>query len=170
MTDLTSTTDSLIPKESPRSSFWTILRLPGLISYGCAYFCLKLIRYALLFWLPYYLTVSLAYSKETAGKHQAFLTTIGYLSTSFELGGIIGVVIAGWMSDRLVPGNRVLIAAPMVLMIAVCLVLYLLFGSLGIVANALTMGAVGCIMNDHSSLKFGNLRFPNFNEEDYHSC
>ena len=32
-----------------------LLRGPRILSYGACYFCLKLIRYSLLFWLPYYL-------------------------------------------------------------------------------------------------------------------
>lgn len=49
------------------SHSFLICSLAGILNYGAAYFCLKLIRYSLLFWLPYYLSVALQYEKETAG-------------------------------------------------------------------------------------------------------
>jgi sugar phosphate permease len=66
------------------------LREPRLYSYGACYFCLKLIRYSLLFWLPYYL--STAASLDTS--------TSGYVSTAFEVGGVAGSVLLGALSDR----------------------------------------------------------------------
>ncbi len=67
-----------------------LLRDPRILSYGAAYFCLKLIRYSLLFWLPYYLHTSAGF--DTAAS--------GYLSTSFEIGGALGAVGLGFVSDR----------------------------------------------------------------------
>jgi sugar phosphate permease len=61
-----------------------------LYSYGACYFCLKLIRYSLLFWLPFYLHTVAGFAEAQSG----------YLSTSFELGGVLGSAGLGWLSDR----------------------------------------------------------------------
>ena len=66
------------------------LRSVRLYSYGACYFCLKLIRYSLLFWLPYYLSTDAALSPSASG----------YVSTAFEVGGVIGSVALGALSDR----------------------------------------------------------------------
>ena len=58
--------------------------------YGASYFFIKLIRYCLLFWLPFYLERVLGYAKDDAG----------YDSTAFEIGGVVGTIALGWLSDR----------------------------------------------------------------------
>src|SRR5262249_53888568 len=66
------------------------LASPMLWCFGASYFAIKLIRYSLLFWLPYYLSDDLAYSPSAAG----------YLSTAFEVGGIVGVIGTGLFTHR----------------------------------------------------------------------
>ena len=67
-----------------------VLRDRLLWSYGASYFFIKYVRYALLFWLPYYLSSTLGYAADRAA----------YLSTGFEVGGIVGVIAIGSLSDR----------------------------------------------------------------------
>lgn len=74
------------------------LRNPTLYCYGACYFCIKLIRYSLLFWLPYYL--------HTAGGLDE--TESGFLSTSFEIGGTLGSIGLGWLSDRVTSARSAL--------------------------------------------------------------
>jgi sugar phosphate permease len=73
---------------------WTklreVLRLPILYSYGACYFCIKLIRYSLLFWLPFYLHTANGFDEVESG----------YLSTGFEVGGVLGCIAVGYVSDR----------------------------------------------------------------------
>ncbi len=66
------------------------LRSPVLWAFGVSYFFIKYVRYALLFWLPYYLSGTLGYADEHAG----------YVSTAFEAGGTVGVIAIGVLSDR----------------------------------------------------------------------
>jgi len=120
-------------------------RLPGIINLGAAYFCLKLIRYTLLFWLPFYLTKKLGYAEDTAG----------YLSTSFEAGGIAGAIIIGWLSDKYAAGRRVIFAAPMVLLIGGGLLLYQVVGGWGMAFNAGAMAIVGFLLFGPDSLLSG---------------
>jgi sugar phosphate permease len=82
--------------------------------YGFAYFFIKLIRYSVLFWLPYYLHTALGLNE----------TASGYLSISFEVGGIAGAVSIGIISDRLPHLSRSIVAATGLLGLAAALLLY----------------------------------------------
>jgi len=97
-----------------------------------SYFCIKLIRYALLFWLPYYLSNVLKYPE----------TTAGYMSTWFEVGGIFGGIILGWISDKY-QGPRVMVAAPCILMVGVGLGLFQYFSGEGLILAGICMSLVG---------------------------
>ena len=66
------------------------LRNPVLWAFGASYFFIKYVRYALLFWLPYYLSGTLGYAVDRAA----------YVSNAFEAGGIVGVIAIGILSDR----------------------------------------------------------------------
>ncbi len=63
---------------------------------GAFYFFLKLIRYALWSWAPFFLEKNFGLAGDDAG----------YLSTLFDVFGIVGVVVAGVLSDRLFRGRR----------------------------------------------------------------
>ncbi len=121
--------------EPQRVGFAAMIREPVVWSLGLAYFGLKLIRYSLLFWLPYYLT-KIGYDEGTAG----------YLSTAFEAGGIIGAIGVGWLSDKQFAGARARLLVPMLVALAGALGLYRLVGETGIVANALSMALVGFLL------------------------
>ncbi len=120
------------PRAAP---FREMMRIKRLWALGAAYFGLKLIRYTLLFWLPYYLEKSLGYDQETAG----------YASTSFEVGGVLGVVLVGWMSNRW-STNRSKLIAPILFALAAALFLYQWVGAAGLVPNVLVMALVGFML------------------------
>jgi sugar phosphate permease len=111
----------------------SILRSPVLWSLGTAYFWVKLIRYSILFWLPYYLNVVLHYSKAQAG----------YQSVSFEVGGILGAIVVGFLSDRYFPGRRRTIAAIMLALLAGALLLYTHLAPISATLNFIGMAIVG---------------------------
>jgi sugar phosphate permease len=67
-----------------------VLKSPTLWLFGASYFFIKLVRYALLFWLPYYLATAQGYSTATAAK----------VSMAFDGGGILGVILIGRLADR----------------------------------------------------------------------
>jgi sugar phosphate permease len=90
-----------------------VLASPVLLSYGACYFCLKLIRYSLLFWLPYYLHTSAGFAEAQSG----------YLSTSFEIGDVAGSVGLGYLSDR-GTRSRARVAFVSILALAAALLLY----------------------------------------------
>jgi sugar phosphate permease len=110
-----------------------VLHSPVLWSLSAAYFCLKLIRYSILFWLPYYLNKVLGYSKAQAG----------YQSISFEVGGIVGSIVIGYISDRYFPGRRRYVASFMVAALACALLLYTRLAPISVLLNFCGMALVG---------------------------
>jgi sugar phosphate permease len=80
-----------------------LLRKRSLWMVSVSYFFLELTRYAFLFWLPLYMVERLRYS----------LRLSGYLSSFYELVGILGALIAGYASDRLAGSRRAAVAAVM---------------------------------------------------------
>lgn len=121
-------------REERRRQTGRVLGTPLLWNLGLAYFGLKLIRYSLLFWLPLYLHRQLGYSQ----------TRAGYTSLSFELGGVVGAVAAGALSDRL--GRRGPVLLVMTMLLALALVLYIKVGALGTAFNFCAMALVGFLL------------------------
>jgi sugar phosphate permease len=113
-----------------------VLRSFTVWCYGASYFCIKLIRYSLLFWLPYYLEKVLHYARDDAA----------YFSSSFEIGGVVGTIVLGLLSDRLKHIPRSVIAATSLVCLAVALFVFLQVGASGRVANFLAMAVVGAFL------------------------
>ncbi len=112
-----------------------LLRAPAVWAYGGCYFGLKLIRYSLLFWLPYYLATQLGYAEDEAG----------YLSTAFEGGGIAGAIATGFIADRFFADARPRLLVPMIALLAIVLVA---FGQLqhGPVTLTFTIAMIGLLI------------------------
>lgn len=84
---------SLSPESSgnPHAvSFWTCLQIPGVVEYSLCLGFAKLVSYTFLYWLPRYITQSTVNSSESSA----------YLSVPFDLGGMFGAILAGYLSDR----------------------------------------------------------------------
>jgi sugar phosphate permease len=128
-----------------RAAVRAVLRSPLLWCIGASYFAMKLIRYSLLFWLPYYLVDDLGYAPGSAG----------YLSTAFELGGIAGVVGIGLLSHRLSRVSRPLLASITLVGLSGLLVAYQLVAKQGPLANALGLGLVGAFLFGPDSILSG---------------
>ena len=63
---------------------------------GCCYFVFKFLRYALDSWSPLAIKELFALPE----------TDAGYISTAFDWVGFLGVLFAGWASDRFFEGRR----------------------------------------------------------------
>jgi OPA family glycerol-3-phosphate transporter-like MFS transporter 3 len=84
-------------------NFCTALLLPGVIPYSLCYAFLKLVNYSFFFWLPFYL-------------HNAYgmaETAADTLSIWYDIGGIVGGTVAGFISDRI--QMRAVVSMPMLL-------------------------------------------------------
>jgi len=119
----------------PRLESLRALASPRAWNLGLAYFCLKLIRYSLLFWLPLYLHRALGYKEASAG----------YQSLSFELGGAAGALVTGVWSDR-VSARRGIVMVAMAIGLALSLALYINVAALGAAANFAGLALVGFML------------------------
>jgi sugar phosphate permease len=142
-----TTADGAKVKASPELSAArrALLRSPVIWSYGFAYFCLKLIRYSLLLWLPYYLEKVLHYEKVQAAN----------VSNAFEIGGIAGTILIGLLSDRLHMVPRAAIAAVSILGLAGAFWIYPVLGHAGLVPNFLGLALIGFLLFGPDSLISG---------------
>ncbi|HTB75249.1 MAG TPA: MFS transporter [Polyangiaceae bacterium] len=113
--------------------------------YGASYFFIKLIRYSLLFWLPFYLETVLQYAPAQAG----------YFSTSFEIGGVVGTIALGALSDRLPGVSRSVVCATSLVGLAVALFVYTQVGGIGHATNFAAMALVGALLYGPDSLLSG---------------
>lgn len=133
------------PTEAQKAARRHVLGSFTVWCYGASYFCIKLIRYSLLFWLPFYLETVLHYARKDAG----------YFSTSFEIGGIAGTLALGALSDRLQHIPRSVFAAASLVGLAGALYLYLQIGGSGQMANFLAMALVGALLFGPDALLSG---------------
>lgn len=131
------------------------LKNPTLYCYGACYFCIKLIRYSLLFWLPYYLHTA-------AGLGE---TESGFLSTSFEIGGTVGSIGLGWLSDhvgasrasvhRKRRNHRALASAISLLGLAITLLIYARIEHASVAVHFVSLAFVGALLFGPDALLSG---------------
>uniref|UniRef100_A0A8C7FBL6 Solute carrier family 37 member 1 n=1 Tax=Oncorhynchus kisutch TaxID=8019 RepID=A0A8C7FBL6_ONCKI len=155
-------TFALVKSESEPSaiSFMGALRIPGVIEFSLCLLFAKLVSYTFLFWLPLYITKAAHLDAKKAGE----------LSTLFDVGGIVGGILAGVISDKL--GKRATTCAVMLLLAAPTLYGFSMISEFGLgptigmllVCGGLVNGpyalittAVSADLGTHKSLK-GNSR------------
>ncbi len=109
------------------------LKNPVVWMLGFSYFGMKLIRYCIDFWAPFFLETSLHYPREQAG----------YMSTALQVGGIVGAIGIGWISDRWFPTKRGAVACVTTVVLAVSLAIYAKTAALGMVPNLLGLALIG---------------------------
>uniref|UniRef100_A0A8D3B506 Solute carrier family 37 member 1 n=1 Tax=Scophthalmus maximus TaxID=52904 RepID=A0A8D3B506_SCOMX len=141
-------------------SFMGALRIPGVIEFSLCLLFAKLVSYTFLFWLPLYITKAAHLDAKEAGD----------LSTLFDVGGIVGGILAGVISDKL--GKRATTCAVMLLLSAPTLYGFSMISEFGLgptigmllVCGGLVNGpyalittAVSADLGTHKSLK-GNAR------------
>ena len=108
-----SATQVALDAEARQVAQRTALRNPVLWAFGASYFFIKYVRYALLFWLPYYLHGTLGYAVDRAA----------YVSNAFEAGGVVGVIVLGILSDRVRRWSRAALSMLSLLGLALALLL-----------------------------------------------
>ncbi|MEA1950565.1 MAG: MFS transporter [Planctomycetota bacterium] len=82
-------TPQLEPEGSWKTLF-TVISNPTILALGAVYFLLKPTRYAILFWGPKYINSKLGTN----------MTESGIIGGLFEAAGIVSILLAGWISDR----------------------------------------------------------------------
>jgi sugar phosphate permease len=112
-----------------------VLASPALRSIALCYFCLKLMRYTFLFWLPLYMVEKLHYGDAEAG----------YTSSIYELVGFLGVPLAGYLSDRVMRGRRFPVAVVMLFALAAACLIFPQLSAFSRVGNWVAIGLVGIL-------------------------
>jgi OPA family sugar phosphate sensor protein UhpC-like MFS transporter len=127
----------------------------NIVVVGVYYFFLKLIRYALWSWAPFFLAKNYGMKGDDAG----------YISTLFDVFGIPGVILTGWLSDRFFDSRRAGVSLLMtLLLLSSCVVLYT-FGSLSVTVFAVCIAVAGfalygpdALMTGAGAMDIGNRR------------
>ncbi|KAL1523725.1 hypothetical protein AB1Y20_018655 [Prymnesium parvum] len=85
------------------------LSLPGLKSVGAAYTLVKMSRYCLMFWLPYFLSKHVGMDAATAA----------VMAAVFDVAGVIGSISSGFLCDAVFGGQMILSTLPFIITAAV---------------------------------------------------
>ncbi|XP_035859709.1 glucose-6-phosphate exchanger SLC37A1 isoform X1 [Sander lucioperca] len=132
----------VVKRESEPSaiSFMGALRIPGVIEFSLCLLFAKLVSYTFLFWLPLYITKAAHLDAKKAGD----------LSTLFDVGGIVGGILAGVISDKL--GKRATTCAVMLLLAAPTLYGFSMISEFGLGPTIGMLLVCGCLVNGPYSL------------------
>lgn len=139
-------TAGLLGKEQPHS-FTDLWRIPVVLEIAVAMFCLKLVRYCMYMWLPFYLLDYLHYTKPEAG----------WFSTVFEVGGVFGSALLGIMIDRMFNGQVLFGTTVSAACSTVSLLLFFWTGNWGLIPNCIFMGAAGAFNCGPDTILGGSL-------------
>lgn len=111
------------------------LKIPGVIEFSLCLFFAKLVSYTFLYWLPRYIKVSTSFSA----------TDSANLSTLFDVGGILGGIIAGVISDN--TGASATTCTVMLLVAIPMLFVYEMFGNISLACNIVLLMICGLLVN-----------------------
>ncbi|CAD6262753.1 unnamed protein product [Miscanthus lutarioriparius] len=114
-------------------------RIPGVAPFAlCLFFC-KLVAYTFLYWLPFYI------SHTAIGGQYLSDSEAGVLSTLFDVGGVVGGILAGHISDHL--DARALTAASFTFSAIPALFFYRIYGNVSLAWNIALMFVTGMLVN-----------------------
>ncbi|XP_067848351.1 glucose-6-phosphate exchanger SLC37A1 [Heptranchias perlo] len=116
-------------------SFLGALRIPGVVEFSLCLLFAKLVSYTFLFWLPMYL----------ANKEHFDAKKAGDLSTLFDVGGIIGGILAGLISDY--TRKRATTCGVMLLLAAPTLYIFSAIGYMGLKTIIVMLIVCGALVN-----------------------
>ncbi|KAK7827269.1 putative glycerol-3-phosphate transporter 1 [Quercus suber] len=119
--------------------FITAWKIPGVAPFALCLFFAKLVAYTFLYWLPFYTTHTAIDGKYLSS------TTAGNLSTLFDVGGVLGGILAGHISDRL--GARAITAASFMYCAIPALFFYRSYGHVSLTVNIILMFITGMFVN-----------------------
>ncbi|AEC06217.1 Major facilitator superfamily protein [Arabidopsis thaliana] len=114
-------------------------RLPGVAPYAFCLFFSKLVAYTFLYWLPYYLRHTAVAGVNLSHK------TAGILSTVFDVGGVLGGISAGFISDKI--KARALTSITFLALSIPALIMYRVYGSVSMFINIVLMFISGLLVN-----------------------
>ncbi|HMW60501.1 MAG TPA: MFS transporter, partial [Leptospiraceae bacterium] len=112
---------------------------------GCAYFFIKFIRYTLWSWAPYVLRKNYDQAGDMAG----------YVSTLFDLFGIVGVLTAGYLSDKFFNGRRALVSLIFLSGMTLATLWLRIAGDHNLIVFAISMALIGFMLYGPDALLTG---------------
>ncbi|XP_014522813.1 putative glycerol-3-phosphate transporter 1 [Vigna radiata var. radiata] len=126
-------------EEKEAVGFLEAWKIPGVAPFALCLFFAKLVAYTFLYWLPFYVS-------HTAidGKYLSSGTS-GTLSTLFDVGGVLGGILAGHISDRL--DARAITAASFMYCAIPALFFYRSYGHVSLLLNGALMFVTGMFVN-----------------------
>ncbi|BAT91242.1 hypothetical protein LR48_Vigan08g202900 [Vigna angularis] len=126
-------------EEKEAIGFLEAWKIPGVAPFALCLFFAKLVAYTFLYWLPFYVS-------HTAidGKYLSSGTS-GTLSTLFDVGGVLGGILAGHISDRL--DARAITAASFMYCAIPALFFYRSYGHISLLLNGALMFVTGMFVN-----------------------
>eukprot|EP00731_Ephydatia_muelleri_P011841 Em0006g735a len=92
---------SLIKAKSGAVGFLRAFLIPGVVEFSLAFFFVKMVNYVFKAWLPFYIATNEVGGRLVGGQ------LAGWLSSLFDVGGVVGVVGVGWITDLI--GRRTLV-------------------------------------------------------------
>jgi sugar phosphate permease len=137
--------DELEQRRERRVAQMAVVKNPTLWFFSASYACMKFIRYALLFWLPYYLATSHGYSTKLSAQ----------VSTAFEAGGFTGVIVIGILSDRLRGLGRTGLSFLSLASLTRAFLALVLFGTADVLTNVVLLAVIGALLFGPDSLLSG---------------
>ncbi|BBN06279.1 MFS transporter, OPA family, solute carrier family 37 (glycerol-3-phosphate transporter), member 1/2 [Marchantia polymorpha subsp. ruderalis] len=126
-------------KKDEAVSFAEAWAIPGVAPFAFCLFFSKLVAYTFLNWLPFYIAQT-----KIAGEYLDDKTS-GNLSTLFDVGGVVGGILAGHLSDKM--NARATTAAVFMYMAIPALYMYRTFGSVSFYTNIFLMMTAGVLVN-----------------------
>ncbi|CAK9857434.1 unnamed protein product [Sphagnum jensenii] len=131
-------------RNDPAIGFLEAWQIPGVATYALCLFFSKLVAYTFLYWLPFYISQT-----RIAGSHLNDKIA-GDLSTLFDVGGVIGGIVAGYASDCL--SARAITSASFMLCAIPVLHLYRAYSGISLPVNIGLMMLLGMFINGPYSL------------------
>ncbi|KAF5188674.1 Glycerol-3-phosphate transporter protein [Thalictrum thalictroides] len=125
-------------KEQP-VGFIEAWKIPGVAPYAICLFFAKLVAYTFLYWLPFYISHTAIDGEYLSNE------TAGNLSTMFDVGGVVGGILAGHISDRL--NARAITAASFMYCAIPALFFYRSYGHVSLCVNIALMFVTGVFVN-----------------------
>jgi sugar phosphate permease len=133
------------PPEQVSHAQRSVLAVPALWLYGASYFFIKLVRYSLLAWLPYYLSAVERYSTAKAA----------WVSSAFDAGGVVGVILIGRLADRSRRFGKPALSALWIVVLVPVLFAYSRLGSSSTSVDVLVFALVGALLFGPDSMLSG---------------
>lgn len=131
-----------LAEEDAGVSWREVLEIPRMKALMASYFCVKIVRYTLIFWLPFFLVRHCGMEAAVAG----------YMSCAFDVGGIAGGLATGVLCDRYFRGRRTQLGAYMCVFLAVVMAGYVHLSTMGANLNMAAMALIGFLVSGPDAL------------------